>query len=374
LPLVMLIGVLFSYYIVDKLQLIVLPRAGAYFAMLAGAFIAIGEFYDVLRTGAALNAVANLLVYVQVGLITQKKERRVFEHWGIFLLLEMIVAALVNDNLLYGLLLIPILMVGCSCLLAFSAYVSNQKSGSSGAESNSVFSRFLKWLGQDRDLSPVNNSIQMQYALATTNQPANVAKFGVRRALGLTINIILFAAAFFYFMPRLSSESYEGSGWSQPVVGYSGQVSLEQIGALLENNSVALKLKFFDVKNGRQFQPVEPPYIRGSVCQVYLGEGVWENLHRGGGHAGLSVLTPNTGAVSETLDQETDNIEITVEEQTVFQDATFNIPPLSKSTGRSNSPRSLIASDWTFLDSRNEYGKEFKQVKIHGKSRLHIST
>ena len=112
-----------SLLLTDHLGLIRLNRLAAYTVMLIGAIAAIIEFF---RSGRIdqLTAVSKLLVYVQIGLMFQVKDRRVFEHWAVFLLLEMIVASLLNDNLLYGILLIPMLGIGCSMLLAYASYTA----------------------------------------------------------------------------------------------------------------------------------------------------------------------------------------------------------------------------------------------------------
>ena len=85
----------------DVLGWFSLHRWLVYVAMVAGAGIATADF---LRDNSAnqIVEVGNLLVYVQLPLMFQKKSKRVFEQWGVFLLLELVVGALVNNNVLYG--------------------------------------------------------------------------------------------------------------------------------------------------------------------------------------------------------------------------------------------------------------------------------
>ncbi len=360
LPFLITVGVTLSYVLTDRLQILVLPRLAAYVSMLAGAVIAIGQMFASGKIDH-LPAVANLLVYVQLGLMFQQKDRRVFEQWGIFLLLEMIVAALVNDNLLYGVLLIPVMWVGCSTLLCYASYVSNSKSGTSGIESESILFRALKWLGRDRELKKTENSIQMALA-KTPNAIENLGgtRIGLRRAVGFSANILIFAIAFFYIMPRLKSDAYEGAGWSQPVVGFSGEVSLEHVGKLLETNATALKVKFLAASDGKEMRPLEPPYIRGAICHVYIGAGRWENLDKDTIAEGFLESTPSSRDIVESLEKNTDGYEMIVEEQTFFENATFSIPPLAKSTGR-DTPSEILASDWTLFDRHHSKSSNDKR-------------
>ncbi len=367
-PFLIGIGVTASYFLTDRLQIFVLPRLGSYLLMLAGAVLAIGQMLTAEQFNH-LAAVGNLLVYVQLGLMFQEKDRRVFEQWGIFLLLEMIVAALVNDNLLYGMLLVPVLLIGCSALLNYASYVSEMKSGQGGTESHSWIARFLKWLGRDKELvHQPDESIVME--LADSSNSADVisgSQFGIRRAFGFVMNIVIFAMAFFYIMPRLQSDAYEGSGWSRPIVGFSGEVSLDDVGQLLETNATALKIKFLDLSNGKEMKPLEPPYIRGAICHLYMGEGRWENIDKGGVQADLLVDTPSNRDIAPKLNEIADGIEVIVEEQTFFEDATFSIPPFARSHPR-ESPNSILAPDWTIFDDRRSGSSKSKRPRYRFRS------
>ena len=85
-----------------------LNRWVVYVAMIAGAGVAILDFLANAPSNQIIE-VGNLLVYVQLPLMFQKKSKRVFEQWGVFLLLELVVGALVNNNVLYGFLMLPVL-------------------------------------------------------------------------------------------------------------------------------------------------------------------------------------------------------------------------------------------------------------------------
>ncbi len=359
LPLLISSLLVVSLVFTDWLGVIRIPRLLAYITMLAGAIIAIVEFF-VLRQIDQLTAVAKLLIYVQIGLMFQRKDRRVFEQWGIFLLLEMIVASLVNDNVLYGILLLPVLLVGCSALLAYASYVSNLGSGSVGVESNSVYARMMRWLGREHLLSQESKGISMRLApSANSFEVLNGTVVGLRRATSIVISVVVFSVVFFYVLPRLQSGAYEGAGWHRPAVGFSGEVSLDDVGELLETNSVALKVRFISVDDEIEFQPSESPYIRGAICHSYIGDGHWKTLEKGMYQSDLIANTPAIEKISSELQSTADAIDVIIEEQVAFDDATFSLPPFSRARA-GTTPSEIVTYDWRMLHPKTAKGKKLK--------------
>jgi protein-glutamine gamma-glutamyltransferase len=119
LPLLVLFCSILGAFFTDRFEWIVFPKWFVYLGMLAGAGVAIMGFLGDPASNQIL-AVGNLLVYVQLPLLFQRKSKRVFEQWGVFLLLELVVAALVNDNVLFGILMVPVMTVGCAALIALA--------------------------------------------------------------------------------------------------------------------------------------------------------------------------------------------------------------------------------------------------------------
>ena len=108
----MLIGAtaIASLIFTDWLGWFSLHRYLGYIGMILGAVIALNDFFRT-QSSYQLYSIATMLVYAEIVLLLQKKTRRIFEQLGIFILLELVVAALVNDNVLFGILLLPILAV-----------------------------------------------------------------------------------------------------------------------------------------------------------------------------------------------------------------------------------------------------------------------
>lgn len=121
IPAIAVFFAVFGYVFVDWLKLFALPPIAAYAAMALAALYCVSDFADLDAPGNhQMVAVAQLLVFVQAILMLQRKSRRIFEQLGVFCLLELIVAAVFNNAINYGLLLIPISVIGAwaLCLLA----------------------------------------------------------------------------------------------------------------------------------------------------------------------------------------------------------------------------------------------------------------
>ena len=119
---------IFGVLFVDLLRWFALPSAAAYLALGAIALYSIGQIGQLLEHGLGIAGdqqmivVAQLLVWVQAVLMLQRKNRRIYEQLAIFCLLELIVAAIFNDAISYGVLLLPLGVVGAGALGLLQAY------------------------------------------------------------------------------------------------------------------------------------------------------------------------------------------------------------------------------------------------------------
>ena len=139
IPAIAVFFAVFGYVFVDWLELFALPPIAAYAAMAVAAVYCVSGFSDMDSPGnQQMTAVAQLLVSVQAILMMQRKSRRILEQLGVFCLLQLIVAAVFNDAISYGLLLIPISVIGAwalSLLSAVSAWDGLQQSDGLAADS-----------------------------------------------------------------------------------------------------------------------------------------------------------------------------------------------------------------------------------------------
>ncbi|XZE22464.1 transglutaminase TgpA family protein [Pirellulaceae bacterium SH449] len=359
LPLLVSVSVALGLVYTDWLAWFSLNRFFVYVLMIAGAFVAIMQYLT--NPGSdRLMAVGNLLVFVQLPLVFQKKAKRVFEQWGVFLLLELVVAALVNDNVLYGVLMVPALVIGCAAMMALALYSSRMLHNDSRAESTNILSRSMRWLGMDPMLSKKNMNIKLSSLDDPSSSTRDITRAGGMRwrwlIVPITMSVFVFAAAFFYTLPRTQIGAYQTNSWGSPSVGFSEQVSLRSQGDIQQNELPAFRMVMVDEKTGQEFRPTAPPYIRMSVLHKYYdgpSQGIWQ---RGDSTIAVSPRTyrnvPVSSEIEPLLVEESDSVLVSITEKANFGASVACIPPYS----RANTPQSYITTrrDWRMVDTAEE--------------------
>ena len=361
LPLLVCTCALSAYYCTDLLGLLQLPRYIVYAGMIGGALLAGYEYFTQMRSNQLL-WVGNLLVYVQIPLYFQKKEKRVFEQWGVFLLLELVVAALVNDNVLYGILMLPVLAVGSAALLALAEFASYLRHNESHSESTSLFSRLLHWLGVEKSTSRGVSGLTLSACGPQQNFGA-VEEFRPSRwtssIIPFALSMLVFSVGYFYMLPRLYSESFdgEGLGWGGSRIGFSDQISLQFVGNLLRNESPAFRMSMVNETTTKTYRPNQPPYIRGTVVHRYIdgpGRGFWQPSDRDSSspkQSNLRDLMSQQDCDSEMLARR-DCVRVNVAERSPFGPVVCSIPPYAQVE---NSPFLTSRRDWRLVDLRGNF-------------------
>lgn len=359
LPLLVSVAVAIGVVYTDWLEWFSLNRFFVYILMIAGAFIAIMQYMT--NPGAdRLLAVGNLLVFVQLPLVFQKKAKRVFEQWGVFLLLELVVAALVNDNVLYGVLMVPVLVIGCAAMMTLALYSSRLLHNDSRVESTNILSRSMRWLGMEPMLSkkPINIRLASLDDISGTINGAE--RGGWLRwssfVIPITLSVFVFASAFFYTLPRTQMGAYQTNAWGSPSIGFSEQVSLRYQGDIQQNESPAFRMVMTDEETGKEFRPAAPPYIRMTVLHKYFDgptHGVWQRSDT------TLVVNPKTfrniptiAEVEPSLIEDSNPVLVSIIEKANFGSSLASIPPYSQS----NTPESYVSlrRDWRMVDTAEE--------------------
>ncbi|NND98768.1 MAG: DUF3488 domain-containing protein, partial [Pirellulaceae bacterium] len=257
IPIIAVFFAIVGYLFVDVLQLFWLPAPAAYIAMALAAVFCIIDFADGDSAGPRqLLAVSHLLVIVQAILMMQRKSKRIFEQLAIFCLLELIVAAVFNDALSFGLLLIPVGVIGAMALGLLATVATT--GGPASDES-------LDRSGDSIDLEPViridvGESTRLAAKLA--NRYANIS------TLILVPSIVSVALVFFYALPR-TSEASRNSRLGNALVGFSEQVQLEQLGHMLLNPEIAMHIDLSDRFTGKNYRTYGGIYLRGRTLEQY---------------------------------------------------------------------------------------------------------
>ena len=342
----------------DVLGWFSLHRWLVYVAMVAGAGIATADF---LRDNSAnqIVEVGNLLVYVQLPLMFQKKSKRVFEQWGVFLLLELVVGALVNNNVLYGILMLPVLAIGSAAMMSLALFASQLRHSESISESTSIWSRLMHWLGKEQLATKANSGVKLSaVAQPSLSGPGKGIGFSPLRwscgIIPLTLSVLVFSIGYFYSLPRLSTSSYEGDTNAGASVGFNEQISLRMVGELLKNETPLFRMSMVDDRKRIPYRPKSPPYIRATVSHRYFDgtrKGEWQP-----GEPGLLRDTrtmrdpPMSAQINDSLAKESDSVTVNIIEKDSLGEFVPTIAPFSQNNTKNGF--SVVRRDWRMLDTR----------------------
>jgi transglutaminase-like putative cysteine protease len=280
IPVIAVFFAVFGYIFVDWLELFALPPIAAYAAMAVAALYCVSDFSDMDSPGnRQMAAVAQLLVFVQAILMLQRKSRRILEQLGVFCLLQLIVAAVFNDAISYGMLLIPISIIGAwalSLLSAVSAWDGLQQFDGLAADSPAP--------ARGRDPNAV---ISFSAAESARSMALTASRAPLVALFALAPSVILVAAIFFYALPRTSDAERIG-GRGEALIGFSETLRLGQIGRMMQNTAPAIRIYAQHDGMSRPYQVVGELYLRGRVLERYQSSvsnrrssGVWNSVMSG---------------------------------------------------------------------------------------------
>ncbi len=283
LPLAMLVtaaaGV--SLYVTDCRGWIQVHRAIANgLALLAVAFWA-ANFFRV-ATEEQLLAVARVLIFLQTILLFQRKTNRIYWQLLVLSVLQVVIGAVINLKIMFGLLLILYMFVALAAMRLLFIRRESQR-----------------WLKLVAAAETANHNQKSSHPIrVSTLLPADSATelLGggiLRRTLGLGLGTLIVTAVCFFSLPRLGQTAL-GLSFGQAHVGYSPEVKLlGSLGPMLQDASIVMRVDFRDA-NG-PVAPVEPPLFRGSLVNEY---------HRGGWKWNRPATGFDPGAILGTSETE----------------------------------------------------------------------
>ena len=311
IPMIAVFFAVFGFVFVDRLKLFALPPIGAYIAMGAAAIYCVSDFWNLNTTGGQqLVSVALLLVLVQAILMLQVKTPRVFEQILVFCLLQLIVGAVFNDALQFGLLLIPMGIWGIWSLCLMSSLGASEGIDSTKLDSRSELPRptafcsrssrieepgFLDRLADHWMFQPIGGSADADSRLVRTNSSSSLislanATWSLQRfaMLVLVPSMLVVACVFFYALPRTTDAARPHSS-GVVHTGFDENVRLENFGRMLKNTSTSLRIRMTDRDSGREYSLPTSIYLRGRVLEIYSTQvnndqetGTWSSLDADG--------------------------------------------------------------------------------------------
>jgi hypothetical protein len=210
-----------------------------------------------------LQSVASILICLQITLLFQEKDPRVYGWLAVMSLLQAVVAARYSQGVAFGGLLTAYTIVG---IFALSLLVLH---GECGRHRGAVEGRAKPGAAPGRwPLAAMKSSFTS--APAGTGRSGVVTELFARVAL-IAVGALFLAAVIFSTVPRPRRSAWHGDpGRTVATVGFSDQIALGGLGETIESQQEVMQLKLVDPAT-RQVYPLRDAevYLRGSVVTWY---------------------------------------------------------------------------------------------------------
>jgi len=294
LPMIAILGATLSVCFTDILKWFRLNRNLANIAAVIAVVFSLSDFarHDSERQ---LLAVANLLVYLQIVLLFQEKNDRLYWQLLMLSLLQVTVSSALNLGFQFGILLAIYMFAAITAMVLFFIHRQRRR-----------FGRRAGAAGRDAG--------EKVFTAAASGDPAV-------RMLGRTIAwrifwmgtaTLLITVVVFYALPRRSTAQWGTILLPDDATAFAEDVTLDEMRKLKQSHDPVLRISFFSQRSGEPYPVRERCYLRGSVLSKYAyegGEGRWRRLvPRGPFYSSLGRAPAGTNLVRQEIVLEpTDN-------------------------------------------------------------------
>ena len=328
LPLMMLMAALTSVIFTDILGWLRLPKIIANIFMIFIAAIAFSDFFN-STSQLQLYAVANLLVYVQIVILFQQKTARLYGHLAVFSLLQVVVASLLNVGVIFGALLFVYLVFAFLALSLFNVYrqisvmekVNHQSVllSAQSADHTTTNTQSSEWAFLMRDRPRGRTGIALRSVGDQT-----IATGFFRYIIGIGMIVMVFTMVFFYCIPRTGNSAWHHPGLSSAGrTGMTREITLGQVGQILADDRLALRVSFTDEKINEPYEVAGDPYLSGTVLTRYVpkrGSANWLPTGLAVGSTALELESVQNIPLGHDLVRQDITVEVVHNPKSVFGD------------------------------------------------------
>jgi transglutaminase-like putative cysteine protease len=296
LPLLAVFAAITSVIFTDMLHWFHLNRFVANVAALLALFFSLNEFFQA-DMRAQLLAIANLLIYLQIVLFYQRKNPRLYWQLTVLSLLQVVVSAALNVGFEFGLVLMLYAVTAFSTLAVLHVHRESLRvleftrrgraflldGGSLSDRPGGELARGGKGgLRRDPIIRPLLSPTRLGRQALGSGLLKQIAAIGG--------SALVFAFVLFFAAPRLDSSTRRNYQVRLTrVVGFSSQVTLNDLQSILESTETVMRVSFRDAISGEPYRVYGEPYFRGSLLTEYRfedGKAHW----RQPSNAGLEAL------------------------------------------------------------------------------------
>jgi transglutaminase-like putative cysteine protease len=267
-PLIVAAAAAISLWVTDINGWFRLGRRGANVLTLLAVAVSLPELFPLASELQALGF-ARFLVYLQVILLFQEKDERVYWLLALLSLLQVIVATLFSQGVWFGLLLVIYMLLGFFALTLlllhrqWEYYRPHHKSPDPGP-------------GVEKHRWPLTGRRGEFTAMPGGNIRPAIGDALVGRLSRMGLHTLALTCVLFFAVPRFDQFAWRGPiAGSQSVVGFSDKVALGELGHMIESRDEVLRVKFYEGRTDVP-QPVHGEiYLQGALLTNYQ-HGEWQ--------------------------------------------------------------------------------------------------
>jgi len=279
---VLLAAGLASWAVTDLAGWLRLPRFLVGIITLSAVLPMIPSFFAG-NTFDQLVRISNLITFWLSVMFFQSKTPRVYGSLIVLSLLLVVVSAILSSSLVFALLLVCYQYVGLLALVLLYTYSGRA----------TLLQAFKERKELAIQLASVNGRISTSRGIPVAYQdPESLPDKGslwprglLLHVAGLSLSATVFALGFFYLVPRVGHGDWKaGRAYTGPTVGFTAEVSYDEMQRILESDEIAFRVAATDTKTGKPVKFFERVYFHGQTLVSYLvdgqGRSVWRSYGR----------------------------------------------------------------------------------------------
>ena len=254
--------------------------------------------------------VANALIFLQIILLFQRKNIRIYWQLITLSLLQVVVAAALNLGFVFGLMLCIYI---AAAIVTLAMFATHRELRSIPTDQSHIRSK----TGEDGfGWQSIVNSADFVLSGSFLGRLSWMATF-----------TILGTILFFFAIPRYSSRVWQPQEGQIRTVGYDDEIELDNISKILENPEQVMRVEFTKLDRSPYYFDDEP-YFRGSVVDRYRADnGRWRADKLAEGRVNIKRI----GAPADLSDVVVQRITLQPGEHAVL----FSMAPCYASSGES---------------------------------------
>lgn len=275
-----------SILLADRRGLLRLPRLLVNLIALA-AIAPLARGFLESETSQQLTAIAYLLTTWLCVMSFQAKSPRVYGSLMVWSLLLVVVAAVLGGGLFFAILLTAYVCIGITGLAVLHAYREELQWAESAREGASREADLARSGQSEREWLLGGLPVAYQEVSAGPTQGQLWGPGVTRQIVVLIVATALFVPGFFYIIPRRGDQDWRmPTSSKRGTVGFSGQVSFEEMGRILQSDDLAMRVTFWDEQQNKPYEVFGDAYFFGkALCRYEADAGgrvSWEPFIRGG--------------------------------------------------------------------------------------------